>query len=108
MRLPIGGTGINVFRPVYRDGAPTATVAQRRAALIGFATGAFHVTDLAAAATDALPGRGRRAAARAAASRWPGPTCRATKPPRAPIRIADRTWLLVVRDPTGPASACRC
>ena len=24
MRLPVGGTGINVYRPVYRDGAPTA------------------------------------------------------------------------------------
>ena len=43
IRLPIGGTGINVFRPVYRDGAPTATVAQRRAALTGFALGSFHV-----------------------------------------------------------------
>ncbi len=55
MRLPVGGTGINVFRPVYRDGAPTGTVAQRRAALIGFAAGAFHVPDLAQAANDALP-----------------------------------------------------
>lgn len=53
--MPLGGIGINVFRPVYRDGAPTASVAQRRAALLGFATGAFHVDDLAAAATTALP-----------------------------------------------------
>ena len=50
MRLPVGGTGINVFRPVYRDGGPVRTAAERRAALIGFAGGAFHVPDLAAAA----------------------------------------------------------
>jgi CHASE1-domain containing sensor protein len=30
MRLPVGGTGINVFRPVYRDGAPTKTEASDR------------------------------------------------------------------------------
>ena len=55
IHLPLGGTGINVFRPVYRDGAPTATVAERRAALLGFAIGGFQVSDLAAAATTALP-----------------------------------------------------
>jgi diguanylate cyclase (GGDEF)-like protein len=98
MRLPAGGTGINVFRPVYRDGAPTGTGAERRDALIGIAAGAFQVDDLAGAATDALPDeidvalveRGRTVAGR--------------ELPRedaavAPIRIADRTWLLVVRDP---------
>src|SRR5262249_46147723 len=37
MRLPAGGTGINVFRPVYRDGAATSTTAQRRAAMVGLA-----------------------------------------------------------------------
>ena len=31
-----------VYQPVYRDGAPTATVAQRRAALLGFAAGALQ------------------------------------------------------------------
>src|SRR3954447_8820688 len=55
LRLPVGGTGINVFRPVYRDGAAVQTVAQRRAALIGFAAGAFRVPDLAQAANAALP-----------------------------------------------------
>ena len=35
--LPLRRRGINVYQPVYRDGAPTATVAQRRAALLGFA-----------------------------------------------------------------------
>jgi diguanylate cyclase (GGDEF)-like protein len=101
MRLLIGGTGINVFRPVYRDGAPTRTVAERRAALIGFAGGAFHVPDLAAAATTALPDevdaalieRGKPVA---------GPDLPRNEAATAPIRIADRTWLLVVRDPDRP------
>ena len=41
--------GLIVYQPVYRDGAPTATVAERRAALLGFASGAFQV---------GCPGRG--------------------------------------------------
>jgi diguanylate cyclase (GGDEF)-like protein len=101
MRLLIGGTGINVFRPVYRDGAPTRTVAERRAALVGFAGGAFHVPDLTAAAATALPDdvdtalieRGRPVA---------GPELERGEAAAAPIRIADRTWLLVVRDPDHP------
>ncbi|HSR95148.1 MAG TPA: diguanylate cyclase [Solirubrobacterales bacterium] len=101
MHLPIGGTGINVFRPVYRDGAPTATVAQRRAALTGFAVGAFHVPDLTAAATSALPNdvavqlvEGGRSVA--------GPQLPRGEAAATPLRIADRSWLLVVRDPNGP------
>jgi CHASE1-domain containing sensor protein len=39
VQLVLGGNGLIVYRPVYRDGAPTATVAQRRAALLGFAAG---------------------------------------------------------------------
>ncbi len=101
MRLPIGGTGINVFRPVYRDGAPTGTVAERRAALAGFAAGAFRVPDLAGAATAALPDevdvslveRGRPVV---------GPSLPLDESATAPIHIADRTWLLVVRDPSRP------
>ncbi len=101
IRLPLGGTGINVFRPVYRDGAPTATVAERRAALVGFATGAFRVSDLTAAATTALPDEvdvqldesGRTVA---------GTSLDRDEAASAPLRIADRTWLLVVRDPNRP------
>jgi diguanylate cyclase (GGDEF)-like protein len=100
-RLLIGGTGIVVFQPIYRDGAPTATVAQRRAALEGFAAGGFRVRDLAAAATSAVSGAvdvqlriGRHAAI--------GAGGQLVDPARAPIHIADRTWLLIVRDPNRP------
>jgi diguanylate cyclase (GGDEF)-like protein len=101
MHLPIGGTGINVFRPVYRDGAPTTTVAQRRAALTGFAIGSFHLPDLTAAAISALPEDvavqlvedGRTIA---------GPNLERDEGATAPLHIANRTWLLVVRDPNRP------
>jgi diguanylate cyclase (GGDEF)-like protein len=101
MHLPIGGTGINVFHPIYRDSAPTATVVQRRAALVGFAVGAFHVPKLAAAATAALDDDvdaqlvedGRTVL---------GPELPRGEAATAPLRIADRTWLFVVRDPSGP------
>jgi len=101
MRLPVGGTGINVFRPVYRDGAPTRTVAQRRAALTGFAAGAFHVPDLAQAATDALPDETNVAFVEGGKS-VVGPDLSQDEAATAPIRVADRTWLLVVRDPSRP------
>jgi diguanylate cyclase (GGDEF)-like protein len=104
IRLPLGGSGINVFRPVYRDGAPTATVAERRAALVGFATGAFRVSDLAAAATTALPGEvevqldegGHKVA---------GEPLDREDAASAPLRIANRTWLLVVSDPNRPGAS---
>lgn len=101
MRLSVGGTGINVFWPVYRDGAPTRTVAQRRAALIGFAGGAFELADLAATAEEALPQdadvtlteRGKAVA---------GGALPVDESASAPIAIANRTWLLIVRDPGRP------
>jgi diguanylate cyclase len=99
--LVLGGSGLIVYRPVYRDGAPTATVAQRRAALVGFAAGSFRVGDLAAAAIAAAPDEAdvqlrddRRAVI--------GPSGKLEDAASAPIQIADRTWLLVVRDPNRP------
>jgi diguanylate cyclase (GGDEF)-like protein len=101
LRLPLGGTGINVFRPVFRDGAPTGTVAERRAALVGFAGGSFRVPDLTAAATAALPDR--VAASFVESGRTvSGPHLSRDESATAPIRIGDRTWLLVVRDPSRP------
>ncbi|HET6571580.1 MAG TPA: diguanylate cyclase, partial [Solirubrobacterales bacterium] len=101
IRLPLGGTGINVFRPVYRDGAPTATVAQRRAALTGFALGSFRVSDLATAATTALEAddniqlleQGRMVA---------GKPLDRSEAASATLRIADRTWTIVVQDTSRP------
>ena len=101
IRLPLGGTGINVFRPVYRDGAPIKTPAQRRAALVGFATGAFRISDLSAAATAALSDEvdaqlleGGRTVT--------GPSLDRDEAAGARLQIADRAWLLVVRDPASP------
>jgi diguanylate cyclase (GGDEF)-like protein len=104
IRLLVGGAGINLFRPVYAEGAPTDTVAQRRKALVGFASGSFRIRDLAAAATAALPERvdaqlldGGRTVM--------GPALPREEAAAAQIRIADRRWLLVVRDPNRPGIA---
>jgi diguanylate cyclase (GGDEF)-like protein len=100
VRLLIGGTGINVFRPIYRDSAPVATPAERQRALRGFIAGSFRVGDVAAAALAVLPDDvdlqlridGRHAF---------GPVGELEDAARVPIHIADRTWLLVVRNPGG-------
>jgi diguanylate cyclase (GGDEF)-like protein len=101
LRLPLGGTGINVFRPVFRDGAPTRTVTERRAALVGFAGGSFRVPDLAAAATAALPDHVTASFVENGKT-VSGPRLSRNESAIAPIRIGDRTWLLVVRDPSRP------
>ena len=106
IRLPLGGTGINVFRPVYLDGAPTRTVAQRRAALVGFATGAFHVSDLTGAAATALPDE-VDVQLRESGRTVIGPSLDRDDAATAPVQIADRTWQLVVQDPNRPGSASR-
>jgi diguanylate cyclase (GGDEF)-like protein len=101
MPLLIGGDGINVYRPVYRDGAPIATVAERRRALIGFAAGAFRIDDLAAAAVAAIP-EDVDVQLRAGRHTIVGPRENLEDTASAPITIADRTWLLVVHDPNRP------
>jgi diguanylate cyclase (GGDEF)-like protein len=96
-----GGSGINVYRPFYRDRAPTATPTQRQAALIGFAAGAFRIRDLAAVVTAAvspevdvqLQEEGETIA---------GAAGELDDPASAPIQVADRTWVLVIRDPNRP------
>lgn len=95
------GRGFVVYAPVFRDGAPTGSVAQRRAALRGFAAGAFRATDMTAAASVSLPDD---FAVQLLESGEPvvGPEEAIEDGAGAPIRIADRTWLLVVRDPSGP------
>jgi len=101
MRLPLGGVGINVFHPVYAGGAAIETRAQRRRTLIGFATGSFRVQSLASAATEALPGD-TEAALLERGEPVAGDAVPREGSASAPIRIADRTWLLVVRDPSRP------
>jgi diguanylate cyclase (GGDEF)-like protein len=101
LKLLVGGLGMNIYRPVYRDGAPTATVAQRRAALIGFAGGGFRIRDLAAAANNSVPGpvEVQLRISRRLAVGDPGQLEDAA---RSRIHIADQTLLLVVQDPNRP------
>ncbi|HEX4307307.1 MAG TPA: diguanylate cyclase [Solirubrobacterales bacterium] len=99
--LLLGGTGINVYKAVYRDGAPTETVPQRRQALIGFAAGSFLLKDLASAATTTLP-NDVVAQLDVADHTVVGPRGTLDDPAQAKIQIADRTWLLVIHDPDRP------
>jgi diguanylate cyclase (GGDEF)-like protein len=99
--LLVGGTGINVYRAVYEDGAPTTTVAERRKALVGFAAGSFLVKDLASAAIGTLP-EDVTAQLQIADHTVVGPQGALDDPARAQIKIADRTWLLVIHDPDRP------
>ena len=101
VKLLIGGLGINVYRPVYRDGAATETVAQRRAALIGYAGGAFRINDLAAAAISTVPDA-VDVQLRIDRNTVVGRQGELDDAANAPIQLADRTWLLVVRDPNRP------
>ena len=101
VRLLIGGTGINVFRPIYRDGAPVATPAERRRALTGFIAGSFRIGGVADAALAVLPEDvevqlqvDRRVAF--------GPKGELDDSDTAPVHIADRTWLLTLKEPGGP------
>jgi diguanylate cyclase (GGDEF)-like protein len=99
--LLIGGHGINVFRAVYRDEAPVETRAQRRRALIGFAAGSFRIGDLAAAATEAVNSDVQVQLAMEGDVVF-GPQGSLGDASAVPLRIADRTWTLTVKDPEGP------
>jgi diguanylate cyclase (GGDEF)-like protein len=98
--LLVGGRGINVFQPVYRDGARVATRAQRRAALVGFAAGSFRIGDLAAAATEAVTAEDEVQLEVGGETVF-GPAD-ALDGASVPLAIADRTWLLTVESPGGP------
>ncbi|HEU4598481.1 MAG TPA: diguanylate cyclase [Solirubrobacterales bacterium] len=101
VQLLIGGTGINVFRPIYRDGAPRTSRAERRKALTGFIAGSFRVADVAAAALSVLPEdvEVQLEVERQVAF---GPHRDLEDAATVPIHIADRTWVLTVKDPDGP------
>jgi diguanylate cyclase (GGDEF)-like protein len=99
--LLIGGRGINVFRAAYRDGAPVGTVAERRRSLVGFAAGSFRIGDLAGSAAEAVDSsvQVQVGAGGEIVFGSDGPLEDAAS---APVRIADRTWVLTVKDPGGP------
>jgi diguanylate cyclase (GGDEF)-like protein len=101
LKLLLGGLGVNVYQPVYRDGAPTASVAQREKALVGFAGGAFRVRDLAAAANGSVPGP-VEVQLRVGPSLVLGDQGRLEDTAQSRIRIANRSLLLVVSDPNRP------
>ena len=42
----VGSNGFLMYFPAYREGAPTETVAQRRAALIGYVSSPVHMRDM--------------------------------------------------------------
>jgi diguanylate cyclase (GGDEF)-like protein len=99
--LATNSLGLAVFRPIYRRGAPTETVAQRRSALLGYAAAAFRARGLIRAAAEAVPSdiglqlfEGDR------------PVLGGDSVPPAsesvPLRLADRSWVLVVHDPSKP------
>jgi diguanylate cyclase (GGDEF)-like protein len=102
--LILGGVGVNIFRAVYRDGAPTGTVAERRRALVGFAVGSFQVGDLASAALSAVSDRDD-VQLQVGQETVLGPEGRLDDPARASFHVADRSWLLIVRDPNRPSVA---
>jgi diguanylate cyclase (GGDEF)-like protein len=102
VRLLIGGTGINIFRPVYRDGAPLESRAERRRALTGFIAGSFRVDNVAAAALNVLP-KDAELQLRIDGSPVYGPGEELDDASSVPLKIADRTWLLTLEDPGGPS-----
>jgi diguanylate cyclase (GGDEF)-like protein len=99
--LLLGGSGINVYRAIYRDGAAVATPAERRRALLGFVAGGFQIGALAATGAAPLSSDvmtqlridGKLAA---------GPKEELSDAATAPVHIADHTWRLTVRDPDRP------
>ena len=76
-------------------------MAERRRALIGFAAGSFLLKDLASAAVTTLP-TDVTAQLQIADQTVVGPQGPLDDPARAQIKIADRTWLLIVHDPDRP------
>jgi diguanylate cyclase (GGDEF)-like protein len=99
--LLLGGRGINVYKAIYRDGAPTGTLAERRRGLVGFAAGSVKVEDLAATVSEALPDRTVEQLDFDGAP-ISGPAAKLDDPATASVQIANRQWLLVVRDPNRP------
>jgi diguanylate cyclase (GGDEF)-like protein len=101
MVLPVGITGLDVYRPVYREGLPTRTTEQRRSALLGFAVGAFRVRSLAASAISAVP-RADTVQLQIGGRTVVGPHGALEDPSSSPIHVANRVWLVFLLDPDRP------
>ena len=86
-------TGLILVAPVYRSGAPTATAAQRRAALLGVAGAFYRVPALVRLALGRLPADIRVQILDGAGRRLYGPASLAGA--TAPIAVGGRTWQLV-------------
>jgi diguanylate cyclase (GGDEF)-like protein len=100
VRLLVGGTGINVFRPIYRDGVPLQSRADRRRALTGLVAGSFRVDNVAAAALTVLP-KDVEVQLRIDGTPAYGSN-ELDDAASVPLKIADRTWVLAVENPNGP------
>ena len=50
--------GFLLVKPIYRNGAPTETIEERRENLVGYATGAFRIGDMVEASLKVLSRRG--------------------------------------------------
>ena len=98
------GRGIDVYQPVFREGFPLAIRSQRGAALAGFAVGVLRAPDLAAAARAATEPRSRCSCAKQGASSSARGR-RLDDAATAPIRIANRSWTLVLSDHDKPTLA---
>ena len=99
--LVLGSIGFNVYHPIYRGASMPATEAARRRSLVGFAAGAIRVDDLTASVQTALPA-GTESRLRADRGLVFGGDGALDDPATAPIGVADRAWVLVVRDPDRP------
>lgn len=102
--------GVLAYVPVYRPGAPTATVDERRAALIGWVYAAFRTGDLVEGALG-----GGREGLRVAVADAPvdGAPLFASGPDadedpaalRVPVPMVDREWSMSVRPATDAAGS---
>lgn len=92
---------IVVYQPVYRDGAPTATVAQRRRAFTELAVGVVSLPSLAAGLEFTLP-ESMTAQLLEGGEPVVGPAQPLAGGASTQVRLADRTWVLVVRDAKRP------
>jgi len=93
-----GGTGLSAFTPLYRPGAPLRTLAQRRAATVGFISAIYRAEDIASLVGEQLPeGTGLRVLD--ADEPVVGGAAPLEDAARAEMMIAGRRWTIEVAAP---------